>query len=268
MFPYSRRKVRKCLMSRRRGRLVDLTSIGNRRSAISMTKSTSSPVRDKDLALAEPLACFPDDASAVAWFIKVCWPGTCRCAHGDSPDVRRCVHPTILYACRACHQRFRTKTHSVMQGSNWVDTSSSPCCSSVTSPRGSRPPDWCAAWASPGSMLGMVQRRSDLRWTYAVLADVSTLVTRSRSSPGRARAPRPDLHGPRHPSPLTGTHRSASRSLRRTWPGPFCTPGPSPGQTGCCTSRAAGARTPVAKLAGWALPYALQGCRQPLHLDM
>ncbi len=35
---------------------------------------------DKALALVELLVCFPDDATAEAWFIQECWPDGLRCA--------------------------------------------------------------------------------------------------------------------------------------------------------------------------------------------
>ncbi len=70
------------------------------------------------LSLVEVFDMFPDDATAMQWFIEVRWPDGLVCPHCESDNVQeQTKHPTMPHRCRACRKFFSVRTGTVMTDS-------------------------------------------------------------------------------------------------------------------------------------------------------
>ena len=62
---------------------------------------------------------FPDNETAMQWFVEARWPNGIRCAYCESENVNtNSSHKTMPYRCNDCKKKFSVKSNSLMHGSN------------------------------------------------------------------------------------------------------------------------------------------------------
>ena len=62
---------------------------------------------------------FPDNETAMQWFVEARWPDGIRCAYCESENVQtNAAHKTMPYRCHDCKKKFSPKSNSLMHGSN------------------------------------------------------------------------------------------------------------------------------------------------------
>ena len=75
----------------------------------------------KGLSLVDLLEMFPDDDTAMRWFVETRWPHGPACPHcGSIRVLSAAAHATMPYRCRekGCRKRFSVRTGTIMESSN------------------------------------------------------------------------------------------------------------------------------------------------------
>ena len=70
------------------------------------------------ISLMQLFEMFPDNETAMQWFIEARWPDGIRCAYCNSDHVQtNAAHKTMPYRCHDCKKKFSPKSNSLMHGS-------------------------------------------------------------------------------------------------------------------------------------------------------
>ncbi|MDE0630654.1 MAG: IS1595 family transposase [Caldilineaceae bacterium] len=71
------------------------------------------------MSLMQLFGMFPDNETAMQWFVEARWPDGIRCAYCESENVHtNSAHKTMPYRCNDCKKKFSPKSNSLMHGSN------------------------------------------------------------------------------------------------------------------------------------------------------
>ena len=71
------------------------------------------------ISLMELFEMFPDNETAMQWFVEARWPDGICCAYCESENVKvGAKHRSMPYRCNDCKKNFSPKSNSLMHGSN------------------------------------------------------------------------------------------------------------------------------------------------------
>ena len=71
------------------------------------------------ISLMELFQMYPDNETAMQWFVEARWPDGIRCAYCESENVKvGAKHRSMPYRCNECKKNFSPKSNSLMHGSN------------------------------------------------------------------------------------------------------------------------------------------------------
>ena len=84
-----------------------------------MTQKAPGKHYREGISLMELFQKFPDNETAMQWFVEARWPDGIRCAYCESENVKvGAKHRSMPYRCNDCKKNFSPKSNSLMHGSN------------------------------------------------------------------------------------------------------------------------------------------------------